>query len=373
MKTSRSKIVMVRTLISFIVLIALSGCQTMGPSEYGLRFRKLPPALLGGVSAESIPPGKTVFVAPGVDSIYRFDTATRRIEWGKNDAAGALYTRARDGNEVALEMTVLYRVVPDQDKLVNLITSVATDDEEVERVVFTVARADIREEMNILLTSEFLKRDALDAAVASVRTSMRARLDAYGISVDEVILDGFQFERLMPNGSIDSSYADKLQEVQQQRENTERERARIATIKAQKEQELNETRALVNRMTQEAEGYKLQTEARGIAFLSSRTNEAEGVLAKGKAEVEGLVEQLNALAAPGGEAIVRVEIARRLAAASPRFVLIPQSSGGLDLQRLDANQLLGQIGIAEAMRDDTRRSTSTNPDASAGAMSQSPQ
>lgn len=61
----------------------------------------------------------------------------------------------------------------------------------------------------------------LDKAVTSVKTSMKSRLEMYGISVDEVILDGFQFERLMPNGSIDSSYADKLQEVQQQRENTE--------------------------------------------------------------------------------------------------------------------------------------------------------
>lgn len=58
----------------------------MGPSEYGLRFRKLPPALLGGVSEEVIPPGKTIFVAPGV-YFYRFDTATRRIKWGKGDAA----------------------------------------------------------------------------------------------------------------------------------------------------------------------------------------------------------------------------------------------------------------------------------------------
>lgn len=77
-------------------------------------------------------------------------------------------------------------------------------------------------------------------------------------------------------------------------------------------------------MTQEAE--ELQGEARGISFLASKKNEAEGILAKGKAEGEGLVEQLNALAAPGGEAIVRVELARKLASPAPKIRVV--TAGG---------------------------------------------
>ena len=53
----------------------------MEATEYGVRFRKLPPQFGGGVADKVVAPGEVAFVFPW-DSIYRFDTSLRRLSWG---------------------------------------------------------------------------------------------------------------------------------------------------------------------------------------------------------------------------------------------------------------------------------------------------
>ena len=72
-----------RALFSSFLLasaVVVSGCDTgfqhMGTTEYGVRFRTLPPVVGGGVgSANSVAlPLQTVVVLPW-ETIYRFDTS----------------------------------------------------------------------------------------------------------------------------------------------------------------------------------------------------------------------------------------------------------------------------------------------------------
>lgn len=353
-----------------LVVLSFVGCQTMGPSEHGIRFRKLPPLLLGGVSSAVIPPGKTVMVVPGIDTIYTFNTALQDVVWGGSEGASHsqfVYTRALDGNEVALAMRVSFRISDDAAHLTRLVQEVAISNDEIRFIVSAMARAFIRSHMNALRTSQFLEKDALYAAVENVRKALADHLEPLGIIDIRVNLDRFQFERLLPDGSVDASYGDKLQEIQRLREDTEREQARIKTVEAQKQQELNEMQAKVNRIVQEATGFKEQAKLRGVSYEEAKKNEAEGILAQGKGEVQGLIEQMNALAAPGGMNMVRVEIARQLAKSKSKFVTLG-SSQGLEVQRLDTNQLLGTLGLLEAApverpKEEMKGAPESSPDA----------
>jgi hypothetical protein len=290
------------------------------------------------------------------DSIYRFDTSVRDVSWGgnKDGVSGVgdfVHTRALDGNEVALAVTVRYRLSTDPEALVRLLQEVATSNEEIRDLVVSVGRAEIRTKMNALRTSEFLDEQSRYAAVDSVKAAMVERLGPYGIEVLRVALDGYRFERALRDGTIDSSYQEKLTEIQKLREDTEREKLRIDTIRAKKQQEFNETQAGVNRQVAEAEGFKKQAALRGDAYYESRANEAKAITAQGKAEVEGLIEQINALSGPGSEAILKLELAKSLIKSDPKFVVLDSAGdgGGLDVKRLDTNDLLAQLGAFEAL------------------------
>jgi len=347
-----------------LLLLGLSlfsvACQQMGPTEMGVRFRRLPTAVgplkIGGLSSKVIAPGELTLLMPW-DRIYTFDTAVKDIAWpavpeGRHSGQGGGYvnTRALDGNEVALAVTVRYRIAPEPASLLKLVQYVATSDDAVRELVGAVARADIRTYMNELETSAFLDEKSRYAAIDKVKDSMARRLGPYGIEVVRVILNDFRFERLLRDGSIDASYQEKITQTQKLKQDTEREELRTETIKAQKNQEYNTTQAEVNRMLAEAAGYKNQALVRGDAYFESKSNEAKGILALGKAEAEGLANQAAALAGPGGHAILKLEIARRILQANPKFIILSPAAGGLNVQRIDTNELLSQLGVLEAWR-----------------------
>ena len=66
--------------------------------------------------------------------------------------SGYVQTRALDGNEVALAVTVSYKIRTEPAALRRLIQKVALTNQRVENIVVAAARADIRTFMNELKT-----------------------------------------------------------------------------------------------------------------------------------------------------------------------------------------------------------------------------
>ena len=364
-------------LILVLGAMALSGCDTglkqMGPTEYGIIFRKLPPAIGGGVSSKVTYPGQTVVVWPW-DAIYRFDTSVQDITWGvatntatadaseketaRPNDPGYVNTRALDGNEVALAVIVRYQVTTDAERLRHMVESVATSDSEVKELVVSVARADIRTYLNELKTSQFLDKSELYTAVDKAKDSMASRLRPFGIDVLSVDLRDFRFERALETGDVDTRYGDNLREIQKLQQDREREISRIETVKAKKQQEYNEALAEVNRKVAEARGIKDQSKYRGDAYYTTRMNEALGIKARGEAEVKGLIQQIEALNGPGGHELLKLELVKQLLKSDPKFIVLGEGSGAqnMDVRRTDTNQLLGQLGLLEGMRSGSNSS-----------------
>jgi hypothetical protein len=184
---------------------------------------------------------------------------------------------------------------------------------------------------------------------------MNSQLNREGIVVEKVLLEEHRFERVLKDGSVDRSYQDKIDETQKLGQDTERELLRIDTIKAQKAQEFNEVQAKVNRQIAEADGYAKQSRFKGDSYLQERSNISKGILATGKAEVDGLKQKIAALAGDGGRAILKLEVARNLAKEKPSFVTLGSNGGGaIDVRRMDTNDLLRQIGVSEGLKEDKK-------------------
>jgi hypothetical protein len=357
------KLLVIPLLLSTLALSACdTGVQHMGTTEYGVRFRKLPTFLGGGLgSADSVAhPLQTVVVFPW-ESIRRFDTSPQYLSWGRGmgEAGGAaqlvqdedVYTRAKDGNEAALKLTVRYRIKPDPESLVKLVQNVAETENDVRQVVIAVVRSEIRSIMNQLKTSEFRDDKKRNETVDEVLQATQGRLGPLGIEVEAINLKQYRFVRPLADDQEDTRYQDRLREIQEKEQDIEGERSRIETVKAKKQKEYSEAESLYNARVSEAKGFKEQSVYQGDSYYTARSNEAKAILAEGNAEVAGLTKQIGALSGKGGQAMLRLEVAKQLAKANPRFVAMNQGSGGaaVDLSKTDLNQLIGQLGIAEGL------------------------
>ena len=347
--------------ILFLVLVLTScdaGFRNMGPGEYGVKFVKLPPSMGGGINSQIIEPGEKELVWPW-EALYKIDTSFQLITWGAPGMGSAesdyVETRAKDGNEVGLAMTIRYHVDPQM--VPHVVQKVSSDMSRIKELVTAVARADIRTHMNILNTRDFFSQEKRNQAVEEVRQAMNTRLKPEGIIVDAVIYKDHRFERYLGEGvEPDRSYQKQIDETQAKRQETEREEKRRAAIIQQKGKEKEIEQANYNRVVESAKGHKRQALLRGKAYLEKKKNEASQIEAAGLNEGESLKKRIGALSGPGGKALLRLEIAKALAKSKPKFVLMngSKNGGGLEINKVDSNELLRQAGLFEGLKEATK-------------------
>ncbi len=359
----RSNSLRVLLLASFSLLLSAcdTGIQHMGATEYGVRFRKLPPIVGGGVGGSNsvASPLETVVVMPW-ETVYRFDTSPQYLSWGRGMGEGSnskqvvqdedVYTRAKDGNEAALKLMVRYRINPNPTTLVKLVQEVATTDKDVRRLVVSVVRSEIRTHMNTLRTAEYRDDKKRNETVDRALAATRDQLTKWGIDVEAINLTQYRFVRLRPDESEDTSYQDRLRDIQEKEQDIEGERTRIETVRAQKHTEYSVAESAYNARVSEANGYKAQSVYQGDAFYAAKANEAKAITAEGNAEIEGLRQQIAALSGKGGRAMLRLEVAKQLSKGDPKFVAVQTGqAGSLELSKTDVNQLIQQLGVAEGL------------------------
>lgn len=336
------------------------GVQHMGPTEYGVRFRRLPGFLGGGVCSPSgvASPLETVAQMPWED-IYRFDVSPQYLTWGRDSKSDEqpspdnddVHTRVKDGNEAALRISLRYRIKPDPESLVKLAQEVTPNNEGVKELVVAVVRSEIRTYMNRLRTSEFRDDKKRNETADAARDAAAERLAKWGIELEAINLRQYRFVRLRPDSTEDTSYQDRLREIQEKEQDIEGERSRVETVKAKKQKEFLEAQSLYNRRLAEAKGYKEQAMYAADAYYTARSNEAQAILAEGKSEVEGLSQQIAALSGSGGRALLKLEVADQIGKADPKFITLPDKNApgqGISVNRTDTNDLLRQLGIVEA-------------------------
>ncbi len=219
--------------------------------------------------------------------------------------------------------------------------------------------------MNILKTRDFFSQEDRQAAVDQTREAMQARLSPEGINVVSVIYKDHRFERAGdPGEETDRRYQEQIDRTQAVNQETLQEENRRAAIVQAKGREQEEMQGQVNRLVQTAMGYKRQAIKRGDAYREKKQNEAAQIQTAGMNQVEAMKQRIAALDGPGGEALLRLDIARALIKRNPKFVLINSADtkgGGVGISKIDQNKLIEQAGLFaatyEGVKDDSAKPT----------------
>ena len=349
-----------RNLTLFVFALLLTGCdsgfKTLGSSEHGVVFSGLPVFAGGGVNKTIYGPQQKVFLFPW-ETLYSYNTGLQSISWGGKEEGDAklhedyVQTRAIDGNEVSLNMTVSYRIVP--EKVGYVLQYVASNDAEVTRLVTAVARSDIRTWMNYLRTDDFSNLEERQKRVDQVKRALNERLLPEGISIEGVYYEKNLFYRERSDKTIDTSYQDQINETERTKQRVEQERFRLKTVEEEMKRKYADSEGEFYRAKEKADGELRQATERGNAKFSSLKKDAERISAVGNNEITALSKELDAYRGRGGVMLLRKEIGKALIEQDPKVVVVSQGKGGggagVDVTKTDTNELLQQLGILTGM------------------------
>ena len=344
----------IKSLMCFCCLLVLSGCdmgfQAMEAGQYGIVFNALPRWMGGGVRPKVLQEGEMELIFPW-QTLTVYDATQQTISWGSSNTGDSQHedyveTRSVDGNEVGLAIEVQYRVDP---KMLAHILQKVGDMSRIRMLIGAVARADIRTHMNVLTTSEFFDQAKRQTAVKRVEYAMNTRLKEEGIIVDRVRFIDYKFERAGALGqAADDSYQKQIDETQATIQQTEQEAKKRSALIQEKGREYEAAEGERKKVVAHVKGYARQAKIRGDAYLEQKKNKAAQIETAGMNEVEGMKKRIEALSGPGGEALLRLEIAKQLVKAKPRFMLLNSKSGkngAVEVNRIDTNQLIKQMGM----------------------------
>ncbi len=323
-------------------LLLLSSCASHSTTatEVGVRVNKL-----SGLDRTVYPPAGTYFFTPFINDWYTFSRETKRLEMKSGaKTAGAsqddLEFKTRDGNDVGVDVTVLYRI--DEQQAVHVLEMVATGDEDLrEKIVRPLARTIVRDALNTL-TSEEIYTDRKFKAGDTAQVQLNAALQPYGVICETITLGDHRFHANYQKAIVEKKVYD-------QNVNTNRS-ARQSTEK-QWEAALEQVKGDVEQQIATEEGMALKAKLAADAFYFSKQKEAESILAEKTAQSKGVIEVNRAMASAGGRTSVKLQIAKALY--GKRVVVLPSSGGSGQFQKLDVNELLKSVMAREVVTPST--------------------
>lgn len=325
-------------IIGLAALVTLGGCATRSTeaNEVGVRVNKLT-----GVENRVYAPGGTYFLTPFINDWYTFSTKTQSLEMtakrGQGDRADIddIEFKTRDGNDVGVDVTVLYRIDPQQ--VVKILETVATSDEEVkQKVVRPLVRTLVRDALNMLTSEEIYTEKKFKAGQEAV-VALNQALAAYGLVCENVTLGDHRFHPKYQEAIVSKKVYD--QQVNTNRSATEAAQGQWAAT-------LEKVKGDVEQQIAQERGNAAQMALGADAYYFSKQKEAEAILAQKSAEAKGVIELNRAMASSGGRTNVKLRIAKALM--GKKIVILPSGAGALGLQKIDINDLIRTAAAQEA-------------------------
>jgi regulator of protease activity HflC (stomatin/prohibitin superfamily) len=329
-------------------LLATAACASHSTSatEVGVRVNKL-----SGVDKNVYPPAGTYFFLPFINDWYTFSRETKRLEMkgARNPKTGApgedVEFKTRDGNDVGVDVTVLYRI--DEQKAVHLLEMVATSDEDLrEKIVRPLARTLVRDALNTVSSEEIYTNKKFDAG-KTAQEHLNAELAPYGVVCESVTLGDHRFN---------DKYQDAIVKKKKYDQMVNTNASATKSMKGQWEAALEKVRGDVKQQIAAEEGVAAKVRLAADAYYFAKQKEAESILAEKTAQSKGIVELNRAMASAGGRTNVKLQIAKSLA--GKRIVVLPSGGGG-QLQKLDVNELLKTVMAQEAVKSSGKSASTT--------------
>jgi len=331
-----------RSLVPLAALwILLPGCvaKTTGPTEVGVRTVKVGVFMKKGVEDKIYPPGGTYFFVPFINDWNTFDIRLHNMEMtisatrGDRKERDDLLFKTIDGNDISLDVIISYRIVP--DKAPFILQNIAPDDETLkDNIVRTVARSRPRDIFGELRSEEFYVSGKRSEKADRSRNELNRILNPYGIIVEKVATKDYRFNEEYQKAIEARKVADQMAEKNKAEARASREEYLAKLEVAQGE---------VNKLIAHADGEFKKAKIEADAYYDQQKKIAQAIETEAKAEAEGIRKLNEALSGPGGEVMVKLQLAEAMK--GKRIMLLPIAGSGLDLRTTDINRLLEVYGL----------------------------
>jgi regulator of protease activity HflC (stomatin/prohibitin superfamily) len=309
--------------------LSQAGCGTTSSTEVGVRTSMFGIFEKRGVQV-TYEPGGVYFFLPVVNSWQTLSIAQQNLMMNSNPAEGDrpvpddIGFKTKDGNNIYIDVNVMWRVDP--KKAGYLVTLVGQSVDEIkERLVRPISRSIIRDIFNEITSEEYYQVTVKNRMAAKAKDQLAAALGAHGILVDMLQVQQHRFDHDYQAAINAQKQAEAdVQTLVEQQKNME----------VQKKSELEGKRAEWNRLLEEAQGEAGSARNDADAYYQTKTNEAKAVVAAAQAEAEGVRKEAQALSRMGGDAYVKMQVAKMLS--QKRMLIVP----GSNVSTMDVNHMV---------------------------------
>jgi regulator of protease activity HflC (stomatin/prohibitin superfamily) len=229
-----------------------------------------------------------------------------------------------DGSDVYVDLIVQYRIIPEMADLVVLTSGPAGAYKE--KWAKDYMRSLCRNYLGELTTEQFYDSSLRDVKTVKAREEANQRLNPYGIMIDSIVIPRKphfyqEYEEMIKQKKLadqevleEQSKAQAAKQRQQTRivEETNKKNVAVEQYQGQMAELIIAAEAEGERARQQAKAYYDKVTIGAEAGFYERQKTAGGLLARKKAEAEGIRELAEALSGPGGRNLVKMEYARKL-------------------------------------------------------------
>lgn len=325
--------------IVFLAIVLLFFPHQTKPTEVGVRVIKWSPLAKMGVSQEIYAPGATHFFPPIINAWYTFDTRVQNMEMtianrGARIGRDDLVFKTIDGNDIALDVIVVYRIDP--KKAPYILQHIAQSNDELEeKLVRPVTRNITREIFGVLKTEDFYIANKRTEKAEQVNSILNSELNRYGVIVESVLPKDYRFNTAYQKAIEEKKIADQM---------VERFKSETKATVEEYLQKLQMAQGEVNKMVADADGEFSKAKIEVDAYYEQQALIAKAIEAEGNAESKGIEKMVEALNSSGGRTMVKMKLAEALV--GKKIFLLPfGQSGGIDLKTTDVNDLLKIYGV----------------------------
>ncbi|MFC1468139.1 SPFH domain-containing protein [Verrucomicrobiota bacterium] len=248
------------------------------------------------------------------------ESAGRGDRHGKDD----IKIKTIDGSDVYVDVKVQYRIMPEIADVVAATSGLS--DAFKQKWARDYARTIIRNNLGALTTEEFYDSSKRDAKLVLAQASMNERLNPFGINIDSIVIpqrphfykeyeEMIKKKKLADQGVLEEQSKALAAKQRQQTmivQETNRKNVAVEQYEGVMRQKIIQTEAEAERGRKEADAYFKKVTVNAQANLYELEKNAEAILAQRSAEAKGIRALNNALSAPGGRNMVKLEYARRL-------------------------------------------------------------
>jgi regulator of protease activity HflC (stomatin/prohibitin superfamily) len=325
-------------IITCLILLPFFAHQTR-PTEVGIRVIKWSLFAKPGISSHIYQPGATYFFPPIINGWHTFDTKLQNMEMtaGQHGARGGkddLVFKTIDGNDIALDVIIAYRIDPAKAALI--LQRVAKSNSELEeKLVRPITRNVTRELFGALKTEDFYVADKRTQKAEGAKLVLNEILNPLGVIVENVLPKDYRFNPQYQKAIEEKKIADQM---------AERFKSETKATVEEYLQKMQQAQGEVNKMIADIDGEFQKAKIGADAYYEQQTMIAKAIEAEGIASAKGIEKMVEAVNNSGGTTMIKMKLADALK--GKKIYLLPYgNAGGIDLKTTDINDLIKVFGI----------------------------